>query len=88
MPKTIMWLMIEVIIFYAYIFLECVAFLAIFVSMYCDHRRQQREERERAEEAAASLAAADNERLSKKGSCLSDKGGVFDDAISVPKPKP
>ena len=60
MPKTTQWLMIEVIIFYAYIFLECVTALAIFASMYCDHRYRQKEERERAEEAAL----ADNERLS------------------------
>jgi hypothetical protein len=47
--------MIEVIIFYSYMILECAVALAIFASMYCEHKRRVKDEQLRAEEAAAEM---------------------------------
>ena len=50
--------MIEVIIFYAYLILECAVALLIFGSMYREHKLVQQEEAERAAEAAADMEKA------------------------------
>ncbi len=47
--------MIEVIIFYSYIFVEATLALIIFAIMYCEHKRRAEEERQLAEEAAAEM---------------------------------
>lgn len=39
LPKSTQWLMIEVIIFYAYLIVEFAVALMIFGSMYCEHKR-------------------------------------------------
>jgi hypothetical protein len=57
--------MIEVIIFYAYLIVECAVALLIFGSMYCEHKRVQREEAERAAEAAADMEKANNKKSIK-----------------------
>ena len=61
--------MVEVIIFYAYLLLECALALIIFARMYCEHRQRVEEERVRAEEAAAEMEAAvgKEKRVGEKG---------------------
>ena len=65
LPKSTLWLMIEVIIFYAYLILECAVALLIFGSMYRDHKIVQREEAERAAEAAADMEKATTKKSIK-----------------------
>ena len=40
MPKMTLWLMVEVIIFYSYIIVECLVALLIFGSMYSQHKKR------------------------------------------------
>lgn len=46
-PKTTQWLMIEVIIFYSYIFVECITAVSIFVIMLRKHNRHISEQQKK-----------------------------------------